>query len=285
MNLTFKPKKADPALTLVLGATGKTGSRISHQLSQRGIPVRKGSRSAAPAFDWENEAGWDAVLDGVKSVYINYAPDLAVPGATDKVQAFVDKALGHGVQRAVLLSGRGETEAQASETIVQESGLQTTVIRASWFNQNFSEGMFLSMVQSGRLTLPENLVPEPYVDLDDIAEIAVAALTEEGHAGRLYEVTGPRALTFHEVAEELSKATNRTIDYVPVPHDAFIDSMRQSGAPKDVVWLLDYLFATVLDGRNSEIQHGIAEALGRPPTDFAQYARRVAASGLWRASA
>ena len=267
---------------LVLGGTGKTGRRIAAGLKAKGVPVRIGSRSATPAFDWNNDATWDASLHDVEAAYITYAPDLAMPGATDAIQAFVDRARQHGVQRLVLLSGRGEAEAQASERIVQESGLEWTIIRASWFFQNFSEGAFVDMVQAGQITLSAGDIPEPFVDVDDIAEVAVAAFTEPGHAGEVYEVTGPRMLTFTEVAAELSKATGRDIDYVQVPHEAFVAGVQASGAPKEVVWMLDYLFATVLDGRNAHLTDGIQRALGRPPKDFADYAREVAGTKTWR---
>lgn len=266
---------------LVLGGTGKTGRRITAGLQTKGIPVRIGSRSATPAFDWNNDATWDACLHDVEAAYITYAPDLAMPGATDAIQAFVNRARQHGVQRLVLLSGRGEAEAQACERIVQESGLEWTIIRASWFFQNFSEGAFVDMVRAGQITLPAGDIPEPFVDVDDIAEVAVAAFTEPGHAGEVYEVTGPRMMTFAEVAAELSKATGRPIQFVHVPHDAFVQGAQASGAPKDIVWMLDYLFSTVLDGRNAHLTDGIQRALGRPPKDFADYARKVAASGVW----
>ena len=272
-------------LVLVLGATGKTGRRIASILEAKGVPVRHGSRSATPSFDWDNEANWDACLDGVKAVYINYAPDLAMPGATDSIQAFVDRAKRHGVERLVLLSGRGEEEAQACERIVQDSGVDWTVVRASWFHQNFSEGAFVEMVQAGQITLPDVDTPEPFVDVDDIADVAVVALTEDGHAGEVYEVTGPRLLTLADVAAELSAAADRNIEYVPVPHDAFVAGVAESGAPQDVVWMLDYLFATVLDGRNAYLTDGVQRALGREPKDFADYAREIAATGVWRAVA
>ncbi|MBE9141128.1 NAD(P)H-binding protein [Nodosilinea sp. LEGE 07088] len=269
-------------VTLVLGGTGKTGRRIAAALQSKGVPTRIGSRSATPAFDWHHEAGWDACLQDVEAVYINYAPDLAMPGATDAIQALVDRANHHGVKRLVLLSGRGEAEAQACERIVQESGVAWTIVRASWFNQNFSEGAFLEMVMAGQITLPAGDIPEPFVDVDDIAEVAVAALTEPGHAGEVYEVTGPRLMTFADIAAELSQATGREITYISVPHDAFVAGVKESGAPKEVVWMLDYLFNTVLDGRNAHLTDGIQRALGRPPKGFAEYAKAVAATGLWR---
>lgn len=285
MNTNQNQTQIQKGLTLVLGGTGKTGRRIAAALQAKGVPTRIGSRSANPAFDWHHEAGWDACLHDVEAVYINYAPDLAMPGATDAIQSFVDRAKAHNVKRLVLLSGRGEAEAQACERIVQESGVEWTIVRASWFNQNFSEGAFLDMVMAGQITLPAGDIPEPFVDVDDIAEVAVAALTEPGHAGEVYEVTGPRLMTFADIATELSNAIGREITYISVPHDAFVAGVRDSGAPKDVVWMLDYLFNTVLDGRNAHLTDGVQRALGRPPRDFADYAKAVAATDLWRGAA
>jgi uncharacterized protein YbjT (DUF2867 family) len=274
-----------PGQVLVLGATGKTGRRIAENLEALGVPVRRGSRSATPAFDWDNEANWDECLEGVEAAYINYAPDLAMPGATDAIQAFVEKARRHNVRRLVLLSGRGEEEAQACERIVQQSGIDWTIVRASWFNQNFSEGAFVEMVKAGQITLPAVDTPEPFVDVDDIADVATAALTQSGHSGEVYEVTGPRMLTLAEVAAEISNASGRTISYVAVPHNDFVAGVNASGAPKEVVWMLDYLFATVLDGRNAYLTDGVERALGRPPKDFADYAKEMAATDVWRAVA
>ena len=270
---------------LVLGATGKTGRRVVARLAAQGVDLRLGSRSATPSFDWHNEAGWDACLEGVEAVYVTYSPDLAMPGATDSIQAFVERAKARGVKRLVLLSGRGEEEAQACERIVQTSGIDWTIVRSSWFNQNFSEGAFVEMVQASQITLPDVDTPEPFVDADDIADVAVAALTESGHAGEIYEVTGPRMLTLSELAAELSAATGRRIEYVPVPHDAFVSGIEASGAPKEVVWMLDYLFATVLDGRNAYLTDGVQRALGREPRDFAEFAKDIAVTGLWNAVA
>lgn len=278
--MNFLRKKKD--LTLVLGGTGKTGRRVAARLQALGHEVRVGSRSAVPFFDWDIEAGWDACLKGVTAAYITYAPDLAIPGATDAIQAFVNRARQKGVKRLVLLSGRGEAEAQACERIVQDAGLEWTVVRASWFNQNFSEGAFVDMVLNGAITLPAGQTPEPFVDVDDIADVAVAALTQDVHDGQIYEVSGPRLMTMADIAAELSKATGREIAYIDIPHDAFMGEITKSGAPKDVAWMLDYLFSTVLDGRNAHLTDGIQRALGRPPKDFAQYAREIAASGVWR---
>jgi len=281
MNLFLKKKP----LTLVLGGTGKTGRRVVERLKAGGHAVRIGSRSAVPSFDWDYEASWEACLKGVTAVYITYSPDLAMPGATDAIQAFVNKAKRAGVKRLVILSGRGEPEAQACEKIVQESGLEWTVVRASWFHQNFSEAAFLDMVLAGTITLPAGDQLEPFVDADDIADVAFAALTQDVHHGQVYEVTGPRLMTLSDVASDLSAAIGRPVTYMSVPHEAFVAGIADSGAPKEVVWMLDYLFSTVLDGRNAHLTDGVERALGRAPKDFADYASDVAVTGAWRVAA
>ena len=271
-------------LTLVIGGTGKTGRRVAQRLEAMGRNVRIGSRSSVPSFDWDREESWETALDSVSSIYITYTPDLAMPGAADAIRALVHKAKQSGVRRLVILSGRGEPEAQACEKIVLDSGLKATVVRASWFSQNFSEGAFVDMVLGGAITLPAGDTPEPFVDVEDIADVAVAALTEDGHNGEIYEVTGPRLMTLADIAADLSAATGRDIRYVDVPHDGFIKEIEGTGAPKEVVWMLDYLFSTVLDGRNAKLMDGVERALGRKPKDFADYARDVAATGIWDAN-
>jgi uncharacterized protein YbjT (DUF2867 family) len=271
-------------LTLVLGATGKTGRRVIQRLSEKGYAVRNGSRQSDPPFDWDDQGIWDAVLNGVTAAYISYAPDLAIPGATDAVRAFVERAVKLGVRRLVLLSGRGEEEAQECELIIQRPDVVWTVVRCSWFSQNFSEGEFLDMVLAGEVTLPAGEVGEPFVDVDDISDVAVAALTEDSHAGQVYELTGPRLLTFAEAVDEISQATGRAIQYIEIPHEAFAAGIAEAGLPEDIVWLLNYLFATVLDGRNASLGDGVQKALGREPRDFADFCRAAATSGVWNVS-
>ena len=284
MNNKTHTNDSAEGITLVLGGTGKTGRRVAKTLQALGVETRIASRSAHPAFDWNDRRTWDAALEGVTAAYITYAPDLAIPGATDAVRAFVEKAEAQGVERLVLLSGRGEEEAQACERIVQESGVEWTVVRASWFMQNFSEGEFLGMVLDGAITLPAGDVPEPFIDVNDIADVAVAALTEKGHAYEIYEVTGPRMLTFNELAQEISKAAGREVQFIQIPQEEFAGAIAESGAPDDIAWLLNYLFETVLDGRNAYLCDGVQRALGREPTDFADYAHRIAARDVWNTS-
>ena len=269
--------------TLVLGGTGKTGRRIVEQLAARSLPVRVGSRSAQPAFAWENPDTWPAALANVDAVYISYYPDLAAPGATDAIQAFTDLAVRSGVRRLVLLSGRGEAEAQRCEEIVKRSGVEWTVLRCSWFNQNFSENYLLEPILAGEVALPAPEIGEPFVDADDIADAAVAALTDDKHVGQLYELTGPRLLTFKEAIAQIAQASGREIRYVQVPMDEYVAALGEAQLPPDFVALIKYLFTEVLDGRNAFVTNGVQRALGRAPTDFADYARRAAASGAWKA--
>ncbi|WP_407157477.1 NmrA family NAD(P)-binding protein [Bradyrhizobium sp. STM 3557] len=267
---------------LIVGGAGKTGSRVNARLQALGIATRPVSRSTVIAFDWNRPETWSAALDGVSKAYVTYQPDLAIERASEAVAELARLARQKSLERLVLLSGRGEPRAQRAEAALQDSGVPWTIVRASWFNQNFSEGYLTGGVLAGEIALPAGAVPEPFVDADDIADVVTAALTDQRHASKVYEVTGPRALTFSEAAAEISKAADRTVRYTQVSPQDFAAGMRQAGVPEEVVALLDELFTVVLDGRNSRISHGVEEALGRPARDFSAYARAAAASGAWR---
>lgn len=266
---------------LVIGASGKTGRRVLQRLNDRKVPALGVSFSSTPSFDWHNKATWEAVLNNISSVYISYYPDLAIPGAVDAVAQLSNLAVKKGVQKLVLLSGRGEAEAQQCEEVVMDAGVDWTIVRASWFCQNFSEGNFLEPILAGHVALPAGNVGEPFVDADDIADVAVAALTEEGHSKKIYEVTGPRLLTFEDAVSEIAKATGRDIKYEQVPMKAYADLLVEYQLPKDLIWLVTYLFTEVLDGRNESIADGVEQALGRKATDFSEYVKKTAATGVW----
>lgn len=278
-------KVSDAQPILVVGSSGKTGSRVAARLTERGIPVRQGSRRANPPFDWQNPRTWAPALQGVRAVYLTYAPDIAIPGSVDTVRAFVKLAAEAGVQHVVLLSGRGEEEAEAAEVVVQTSGIPWTILRCAWFAQNFSENFWLDSVLQGEVVLPVGDVPEPFVDAEDIADVAVAALTEDGHTGRLYELSGPRLITFAEAVREIAAATGRDITFQSIPALEYRAALEEAQLPPDIIWLIDYLFTTVMDGRNATLTHGVQAALNRSPRDFADYARRTADSGVWNALA
>ncbi|MGW4354698.1 NAD(P)H-binding protein [Nocardia sp. NPDC004582] len=270
---------------LVLGANGKTGRRVAALLTARGVPVRAGSRTAAIPFDWTDRETWAAALDGVDAVYLSYQPDLAMPGAPADIKAFCDRAAAAGVRTVVLLSGRGEPEALECEGIVRDSGLSWTVVRCAWFAQNFDEGAFADSVRAGEVALPAGDMPEPFVHADDVAEVAAAALLDDRHAGQVYELTGPRAISFATAVAEIGAASGREIAYIPLTRTGFVAALISYGVPADEISLLDYLFGTVLDGRNSPVADGVWRALGRAPRDFADYARAAAADGVWKAAA
>ena len=273
----------DESPILVLGATGKTGRRVLEQLQARAVPTRVGSRSAQPPFDWEDRDTWAPALRGAAKAYVTYFPDLAVPGAPEAVGELARLAAELGVRHLVLLSGRGETEAQRSEEIVKEAGIDWTILRSSWFDQNFSEGFLVDAVLEGVVALPVGDVREPFVHADDLADIAVAALTEDGHVGQLYEVTGPRLMTFADAVREIAEASGRDVRFQSVSMEEFAAQLAQLELSADEAWLVRYLFTEVLDGRNESLTDGVQRALGRAPRDFGDYAREVAATGGWDA--
>lgn len=269
---------------LVLGATGKTGSRIAQRLENKGLPVRRGSRGAAIPFDWNTPDTWDAVLAGVSSVYISYYPDIAVPGGVEAVSAFTEQARAAGVVKIVLLTGRGEYHAQRAEEVVRNSGLPFTIVRAAWFAQNFSEGALHDPVMAGVLPMPGGDVQEPIVDVDDIADVAVAALADAGHDGETYEVTGPRLLTFAQMADVLSAATGRQITHVPISFEDFHAALL-AGQGEMIADVLTAIARETLDGRNATLADGVQRALGRAPRDFATFADAAVRSGNWAEAA
>jgi uncharacterized protein YbjT (DUF2867 family) len=267
---------------LIIGGRGKTGSRVADRLEARGLPVRLASRSTG--FDWTDSATWAGALEGAESAYITYYPDVAIKGAADKVGALAELALSLGVRRLVLLSGRGEVEAQRAEQQLIASGADWTIVRASWFNQNFDEGQFADLVLAGEVALPVDKVGEPFVDADDIADVVVAVLTDTRHIGEAYEVTGPRLLTFAEAVAEINKAAGLDVQFRTIPAEEFHQGLVEAEVPEEIVGLLEELFGQVLDGRNEVPTNGVQRVLGREPKDFAVYAREAAAKGNWRAA-
>jgi uncharacterized protein YbjT (DUF2867 family) len=246
-----------------------------------GIETRAVSRSTALPFDWQQQETWRTALQGVGAVYVTYQPDLAIAQAQRDIKAFTSMAIEAGVEHLVLLSGRGEAGARQAEEIVINSGIPWNVVRASWFFQNFSESFMIDGILQGELVLPAGDTKEPFIDAEDIADVVVASLTDAKHHNRIYEVTGPRAMTFAECMGELSQALQRPVNYTQVPVDTYLDVLQQQGVATQMQWLLKALFTEVLDGRNSQVQHGVEEALARPATDFQAYVERTIDTGCW----
>ena len=269
---------------LVIGATGKTGRRVAAKLEAKGLPVRRGSRNSATPFDWEAPETWASALDGVRSAYVTYFPDLAFPGAVEKLESLCEAAKVARVDHLVLLSGRGEHHARLGEDVVRRSGVDFTIVRSAWFAQNYSEGYLRDPILAGILPMPGGDMPEPIIDIDDIADVVVAALTEEGHKGELYEVTGPRLMTFADMAAELSGALGRPIRHIPISFEDFHANIARSGGDF-VADVFTAIARETLDGRNAHLTDGVQRALGRLPRDFADFARAAAKTGAWSVAA
>ena len=269
---------------LVVGATGKTGARVAAKLQKKGILVRRGSRSSDTPFDWENPATWAPALSGVAKAYVTYFPDLAFPGAVGKLEAFTKVAAASGLKHIVLLSGRGEHHARLGEEVIRTSGIPFTIVRSAWFAQNFSEGYLRDPILGGVLPMPGGDIAEPIIDIDDIADVAAAALTQTGHLGELYEVTGPRLMTFAEMAVVLAKATGRQIQHIPITFEDFHANVAAAG-DTFVADVFTAIARETLDGRNAHVTNGVERALGRKPRDFTAFAAAAAAEGAWHIAA
>jgi len=267
---------------LVIGGTGKTGRLVVENLNQLGYNVRVVGRETSPAFDWGDPSSYDAVLKDMDRAYIVYYPDLAVPGAQDAIRTLTEKALKAGLEKVVLLSGKGETEAEACEDIVAHSGLNYTLVRASWFNQNFSEGAFKDYILAGHMALPMPEASIPYTDTQDIADMVTKVLLDDSFNGQTLTVTGPKKLTFQEVADIISSKLGRQIQYHPISMEAFKVSLAEAGLPESMIWLLGYLFTEVLGhSENQTISDDVEKVLNRKPIAFEDYVEKTVAKGAW----
>ncbi|CCH29144.1 NAD(P)H-binding protein [Actinosynnema sp. NPDC047251] len=260
---------------LVLGATGKTGSRVATAL---GSAARPASRSSAQRFDWSDESTWDAALAGASAVYL-------VPPATNldptEVAAFVPRAVAAGVTRIVLLSARGIDPEDGREAAVRASTVDWTILRPTWFQQNFSEDFLAPMVRAGEVVLPLGPGGHPFIDAQDIADVAVAALTRDGHAGRVYELSGPEALSFPAAVGLVAEATGRHIELVDVPGAVIAEALRANGFSEEYATVLGYGLEAIRDGHDAAPSTGVQEVLGREPRPFADYVKAAASSGAW----
>lgn len=276
----------DSETILVTGGTGKTGRRVVRLLNERGVVARAASRSGEVPFDWADRATWEPALRGVAGMYL-VLPDFGSPQAAEDIAAFTEQAVKAGVRRAVLLSapldawGPAQEHVLAAERALEHAGLEWTVLRVRWFFQNFSEDFLLDPVLSGEVRLPAGDGKEAFVDAEDIAEVAVAALTEDGHAGCHYEVSGPRLMTFGEAVEEIARATGRDLRYVPLTPEAYADEQRAQGVPEEWVGPSVGMYEYIRSGGLATLGDGIQRALGRPPRDFSDYAKAAAAQGAW----
>ncbi|GAB3221381.1 NAD(P)H-binding protein [Mycolicibacterium hippocampi] len=272
--------------TLVLGATGKTGRRVAARLRLRGIPVRAASRSSQTRLDWSDPAGWDAALQGVAAVYV------VAPATVGPVHQFVKRAESAGVQRLVLLSGRGADtwgdsefglDMRDAEDAVRASAVEWTILRPNNFAQNFDEELWHAPLLTGQLALPAGTVPEPLIDLEDVADVAAAVLTEPGrHAGEIYELTGPRALTFAEAVELIARASGQPITYKQISPAEYAAALVDDGLTEEDAHHIAEMFVMMERGLLADPTDDVASVLGREPRAFEDYVLRTAATGTWQ---
>ncbi|MEV0442170.1 NmrA family NAD(P)-binding protein [Streptomyces spectabilis] len=281
---TDGPATGTALTVLVTGATGRTGSRVAQAARAAGHTVRAASRSGEVRFDWNERSTWDPALRGADAASLAYLPDVGAPGAADAVGALARRAAELGVRHLVLLSARGEDQAHATERALADSGVaRWTVVRASWFMQNFSEGPLVEGLRAGELVLPAGEVLEPFVDVRDIADVVVAVLAAgERYAGRIIEVSGARLLSFRDAVAEMSAASGRPLAYVPVGAREYGAALIEFGVPESEVEFLIELFETNLDGRNAHVSDGVREVLGRAPREFSDFVREAVEAGAWK---
>ncbi|MEV7195389.1 NAD(P)H-binding protein [Streptomyces sp. NPDC093510] len=272
-----------PAPILVLGATGKTGRRVVARLRAAGHAVRAASRTAETPFDWTDRATWAPALDGVRALY------LVAPADPEPIADFVEQARAAGVRRFVVLSGRGvesfgdsfEPGMAESERVVREAGVDWTVIRPNNFTQNFDEDLFHGPLLAGRLALPVGDVPEPFIDVEDIAEVAAVLLTEEGHTHRTYELAGPRAFSFGRAVAEISEASGRPMRFEHITADQYVAELTAEGVPEEDARALADVLGWLAEGHNAALTTDVRDILGREPRDFSEYVTSRAEAGAW----
>ncbi|MGV9500463.1 NmrA family NAD(P)-binding protein [Streptomyces sp. NPDC003642] len=267
---------------VVTGASGRTGSRVARAAEAAGLTVRAASR--ATGFDWWDDSTWADTLRGADAAYLALPSDVGAPGAAEAVGALAREAVGLGVRRLVLLSARGEDQALPTEEALRASGADWTVVRAAWFAQNFSEGPLVAELRErGELVFPAGEVREPFLDVRDIADVVVAALTAgDRHTGRTLTLSGGRLLTFGEAVAEIAAAAGRPLSYRAVSTRDYGRALAGFGVPPREAAALTSIFDTLLDGRNAHLSDGVEKVLGRAPRSFSDFVREEAAAGTWR---
>lgn len=266
---------------LVTGAKGTTGRRIAERLKLEGVEFRAASRSSETRFDWANPETWKPALQGMRSVYV--VPEGSA--GPEVVASFAKLAADEGVAILVLLSTReaeyeGYENHLAIEDAVIDAGTGWTILRPSWFCQNFYT-QFDREVRSGLLELPAGEGKDPFVDADDVAEVAFQALTMHGLEDKVYELSGPDPLSYREATERISALTGLTVRYEPVSEQTYYQRLREKGIPDDQARVMIVAHRPIAAGDNDFTSEGYRRLTGHPSKDFDTFVSETVAKGIW----
>ncbi len=276
---------------LVIGATGKTGRTVVDALTARGVKVAAASRNPAATaahgvqpvrFDWAERATWAPALQGAEGLYI-VGPYAHPTGETLVGELLAEAA---DTRRVALLSVLGadrlppEVMMADWERDVRASGKEWTILRPNWFIQNFGEAFATALREHGVLELPAGEAAVSFVDTRDVADVAAAALTEDGHAGHVYDLTGPEALTYRHALAVIGDTAGRELTYRPITHERSAADLRAAGARERSITWQRGLYDLMHEGANAPVSDVVERVTGRPARTLAQYAAESA--DIWR---
>lgn len=271
-------------IALVTAPNSKTGRRVVELLQNANMLVRIASRSTRIKFDWEDTNTWQQAITGVDCAYIILPPNLAFANMAARLQMFVQLCEKNELRRLVLLTGRGEAESEKCEAVLLQSSIASTIVKTSWFSQNFSEGIFLESILNGEVVVPVSGVKEPFIDVNDIAEVVYRSLLDESQNNHVYELTGPDLLSFKDVADMFSEKLNTNVNVTYIPLETYLTELANLGLSHEEIKLTRYLFEQLLDGRNEYITSDLRDLLARDATSFQQFIDNTKCSDVWNVS-
>jgi uncharacterized protein YbjT (DUF2867 family) len=277
-------------MILVLGATGTNGGEVAHRLAAAGVRVRALVRNPDKAAnlpqenielvagDLDEPASLDRALSGVDRAFFVAAVDQRYAGW---FRNFLAAARRSGSPHIVRFSAMGAVADSPSELMRQhgetdqalaDSGLPYTILQPNAFYQNLFWSA-KSIKDQGDFYLPLGDARQSLVDVRDIAAVAVEVLTDSGHDGKTYVITGPESLSYHDVAAKLSAVLGRPIRYVDVPPETARDSMEKAGMPAWNARAVAELYRLFAAGKTASVTDTIQRVTGRSPISFEQFAR------------
>lgn len=273
-------------MILVVGATGNIGGEVAQLLAAKGLPLRVLARDVAKASaqfgegvevvqgDLRDPASLPAALDGVEKVF------LVTAMALDQVamkNALIDAAAAAGVKHIVISTGIGAAPDAPvqfgrwhgeSQERAKQSGMDWTFVQPTFFMQNFLMSA-PTLVDHGAFYLPlGESSPVSWVDARDIAAVAATALSEPGHAGRAYTLTGPEAVSCEQIAETMGEVFDKPVRYVAVSSEQAAASMLEMGMPEPLVEAMNELYALGPPGYLADVAPTVADVTGRPARDI-----------------